>query len=94
MLSAVGVVNTNGVELKEMLYQRERPFHVDSSKFAEQLWSDATSFEDGIAATMPSYPTSRHTTRPRRHTVVGSTDTALGLTTSTLDKLTPLADTG
>ena len=58
MLSAVGVFNTNVRELKEMLYQWERPFHVDSSKFAQRFWSDATSFEDGVAATVPSYPTS------------------------------------
>ncbi|MDX2378937.1 MAG: NAD-dependent epimerase/dehydratase family protein [Acidimicrobiia bacterium] len=58
MLSGVGVFNTNVRELKEMLYQWERPFHVDSSKFAERFWSDATSFEVGIAATVPTYPTS------------------------------------
>ena len=58
MLSAVGVFNTNVRELREMLYQWERPFHVDSSKFAERFWSDATPFEDGLAATVPSYPTS------------------------------------
>ena len=58
ILSAVGVFNTNVRELKEMPYQWERPFHVDSSKFAERFWSDATSFEDGIASTAPSYPTS------------------------------------
>jgi nucleoside-diphosphate-sugar epimerase len=57
MLSAVGVFNTNVRELKEMLYQWERPFHVDSSKFASRFWSDATSFEDGLAVTVPSYPT-------------------------------------
>ena len=58
MLSAVGVFNTDVRELREMLYQWERPFHVDSSKFAERFWSDATPFEDGLAATVPSYPTS------------------------------------
>jgi nucleoside-diphosphate-sugar epimerase len=58
MMSAVGVFNTNVRELKEMLYQWERPFHVDSSKFAERFWSDSTPFEDGLAVTAPSYPTS------------------------------------
>ena len=58
MLSAVGVFNPNARELKEMLYQWERPFHVDSAKFAERFWSDATPFEEGIAATVPTYPTS------------------------------------
>ena len=55
MLSAVGLFNANVRELKEMLYQWERPFLVDSSKFANRFWADATSFEDGLAATVPSY---------------------------------------
>ena len=37
LLSAVGVFNINVRELKEMLYQWERPFHVDSSKFSERF---------------------------------------------------------
>jgi nucleoside-diphosphate-sugar epimerase len=57
MLSAVGLFNTNAREVKEMLYQFERPFRVDSSKFASRFWSNATPFEDGVAATVPSYPT-------------------------------------
>jgi nucleoside-diphosphate-sugar epimerase len=56
MLSAVGLFNTNVRELKEMLYQWERPFRVDSSKFANRFWADATPFEDGLAATVPTYP--------------------------------------
>ncbi len=58
MLSAAGLFNVNAREMKEMLYQWERPFRVDSSKFAERFWADATSFEDGLAATVPTYPTS------------------------------------
>ena len=38
-----------------MLYQWERPFVVDSSKFEQRFWSDATPFEDGVAATAPTY---------------------------------------
>ena len=41
--------------MKEMLYQWERPFHVDSSKFCDRFWSDATPFEDGVAATARFY---------------------------------------
>jgi hypothetical protein len=48
----VGLFDGNVRELKEMLYQWERPFHVDSSKFAGRFWSDATSFEEGVAATV------------------------------------------
>ena len=35
----------------QMLYQWERPFRVDHSKFAASFWSDPTPFEEGIAAT-------------------------------------------
>ena len=45
-------------EMKEMLYQWQRPFLVDSSRFGERFWADATSFEVGVATTAPSYPTS------------------------------------
>ena len=55
VMSVVGVFNGNVREMKEMLYQWERPFHVDSSKFAERFWGDATSFADGVAATVAAY---------------------------------------
>lgn len=57
MISAVGVFNANLREMKEMLYQWERPFHVDSSKFGERFWSDATPFKEGVPPTARSYPT-------------------------------------
>ncbi|NNF53071.1 MAG: NAD-dependent epimerase/dehydratase family protein [Acidimicrobiales bacterium] len=56
LFSVVGVFDTNVRELKEMLYQWERPFRVDSSKFANRFWGDATPFKEGLAATVPSYP--------------------------------------
>ncbi|MHC4910394.1 MAG: NAD-dependent epimerase/dehydratase family protein [Planctomycetota bacterium] len=52
MVALVGLVNANLREMKEMLYQWERPFHVDASKFGQRYWSDATSFEEGLAATV------------------------------------------
>ena len=55
MLSVVGMFDANAREMKEMLYQFERPFHVDASKFADRFWSDATPFEVGVAAAAPSY---------------------------------------
>jgi nucleoside-diphosphate-sugar epimerase len=55
MLSIAGLFQPNAKELKEMLYQWQRPFHVDSTKFGDRFWSDATPFADGIAATAASY---------------------------------------
>ncbi len=55
MMSLVALINSDVRELKEMLYQWERPFHVDASKFSDRFWSDATSFEDGLAATAASH---------------------------------------
>lgn len=51
LLSLVGIFNSNARELKEMLYQWERPFQVDHSKFAARFWDDPTPLEEGIAAT-------------------------------------------
>ncbi|MDH3227278.1 MAG: NAD-dependent epimerase/dehydratase family protein [Thermoleophilia bacterium] len=52
LVSAMGLFNPNMREMKEMLYQWERPFHVDSSKFAGRFWSDATELHEGVAATV------------------------------------------
>jgi nucleoside-diphosphate-sugar epimerase len=57
LMTALGLFDVNVRELKEMLYQWERPFIVDSSKFAHRFWDDATSFDDGIAATAASLVT-------------------------------------
>lgn len=42
-------------ELAEMSFQWDRPYHVDASKFAKRFWSDATSFERGLAETVAAY---------------------------------------
>jgi nucleoside-diphosphate-sugar epimerase len=55
VLTAMGLFNANLRELKEMLYQWQRPFRVDASKFEGRFWSDPTPFEDGIAATAAWY---------------------------------------
>lgn len=55
LLSLLGLFNADLREVKEMLYQWERPFQVDASKFAARFWSDATPWEQGIAETAPSY---------------------------------------
>ena len=55
LLNVIGLFNANLGEMKEMLYQWDRPFRVNSSKFAERFWSNATPFEEGVAASAPSY---------------------------------------
>jgi hypothetical protein len=35
----------------EMRFQWDRPYRVDSSRFAKRFWSDATPFEIGAPAT-------------------------------------------
>jgi nucleoside-diphosphate-sugar epimerase len=55
LMTVLGLFNGDVRELKEMLYQWERPFHVDASKFAARFWSDATPWDQGVAATAPSY---------------------------------------
>ncbi|MGD0643042.1 MAG: NAD-dependent epimerase/dehydratase family protein [Roseiarcus sp.] len=38
-------------EMREMRFQWDRPYRVDSSRFAQRFWSDATPFEVGAPAT-------------------------------------------
>jgi hypothetical protein len=38
-------------ELIEMRFQRDRPYHVDASRFAAAFWSEATPFETAVSAT-------------------------------------------
>ena len=39
-----------------MRFQADRPYLVNAQKFSNRFWSDATSFEDGLRATIASYP--------------------------------------
>ena len=55
LISLLGLLNVNVREMKEMLYQWERPFVVDHGKYADRFGDDATSLEDGVAATAASY---------------------------------------
>jgi nucleoside-diphosphate-sugar epimerase len=55
LLSGMALFDANMRELKEMLYQWQRPFQVDASKFEARFWGDPTTFEDGIAATADWY---------------------------------------
>jgi nucleoside-diphosphate-sugar epimerase len=58
LLQLAGIFSTQTYELIEMRFQGNRPYRVNSQKFANRFWSDATSFEDGLRATIAAY---RHT---------------------------------
>jgi len=57
MLTLLGLFNAQLREVKEMLYQWDRPFRVDHSKFAARFWDDPTPFDTGIPATADWYQT-------------------------------------
>ena len=51
MLGASGMFSPLLRELIEMRFQWDRPYHVDSSRFAAAFWPDATPFEIGVPET-------------------------------------------
>ncbi len=51
VLQALGVFAPYLREMAEMSFTWDRPYHVDSSKFARRFWSDATPFEVGARDT-------------------------------------------
>ncbi|MGI9597969.1 MAG: NAD-dependent epimerase/dehydratase family protein [Acidimicrobiales bacterium] len=55
LMSILGLFNADVRELKEMLYQWERPFHVDASKFSARFWDDPTPWDQGVPETVASY---------------------------------------
>lgn len=55
LMSILGLFNADVRELKEMLYQWERPFHVDATKFTGRFWDDPTPLEQGVAQTVAFY---------------------------------------
>lgn len=55
MLNVVGLFNGNVRELKEMLYEFEEPFIVDSSAFETAFDQRATDLDEAIAATVAWY---------------------------------------
>ena len=57
LLPLLGLVDGNMREMREMLYQSERPFQVDCTKFARRFWADATPFAEGVRATADWYQT-------------------------------------
>ncbi len=55
MLHLAGLFDRQAYELIEMRFQTDRPYLVDASKFARRFWSDATSFQAGLDATISFY---------------------------------------
>jgi nucleoside-diphosphate-sugar epimerase len=51
----IGLFDADVRELAEMRFQWDRPYRVDSSKFAQRFWSDATPFEQGLTETIDFY---------------------------------------
>lgn len=56
MKTVVGWFTPEIAELAEMSFQTDRPYHVDASKFLKRFGWDATSFDEGLKATIASYP--------------------------------------
>ena len=68
LLQVAGLFNRQTYELLEMRFQVDRPYLVNTQKFSKRFWSDATSFEDGLRATI-AFLSARHnqsTTLPPR----------------------------
>ena len=42
-------------ELREMRFQWDRPYRVDATKWTSHFWSDVTSFDAGVGATIASF---------------------------------------
>lgn len=50
-----GLFNKETRETAEMRFQWDRPYIVDSSRFAARFWKDATLFESGLSETIAFY---------------------------------------
>lgn len=55
LMPILGLVQTEVRELKEMRFQWDRPYLVDTTKFSRRFWSDPTPFEEGLQATIAFY---------------------------------------
>jgi nucleoside-diphosphate-sugar epimerase len=55
LASILGLFRSDVRELKEMRFQWDRPYIVDSSKFTRRFWDNPTSYEDGLQATIDYY---------------------------------------
>ena len=55
LLQLAGLFKRETYELIEMRFQVDRPYLVNTQKFSKRFWNDATSFEDGLRATIEFY---------------------------------------
>ncbi len=55
LLELAGLFSRQTYELIEMRFQSDRPYLVNAQKFSKRFWADATSFEEGLSATIASY---------------------------------------
>jgi nucleoside-diphosphate-sugar epimerase len=55
LLMVGGLFDRQVRELGEMRFQVDRPYIVNAEKFSKRFWPDATSFEDGLKATIAFY---------------------------------------
>ena len=55
LLPLLGLFNGDIRELKEMRFQWDQPYLVDTTKFAKRFWGDATPLEAGLRATIAFY---------------------------------------
>ena len=58
-LTLFGLFQPDARELREMLYQWNRPFEVDHSKFAARFWDDYTPLSEGIRETVSWFRANR-----------------------------------
>ena len=54
-LELAGLFSRQTYELIEMRFRSDRPYLVNTQKFSNRFWGDATSFEEGLSATIASY---------------------------------------
>lgn len=57
LATLIGMFRQDVRELREMRFQWDRPHLVDASKFRARFWSETTSFEAGLTATIGYYRT-------------------------------------
>jgi dTDP-D-glucose 4,6-dehydratase len=55
LLRLAGLFSRQTYELIEMRFQSDRPYLVNTQKFSNRFWSDATSFEVGLRETIAFY---------------------------------------
>jgi nucleoside-diphosphate-sugar epimerase len=57
LMPIIGIFKADVRELKEMRFQWDRPYLVDTTKFSRRFWSDPTPFDEGLRTTIAFYRT-------------------------------------